>query len=278
MLSNREAYNKTREILVKIYDVSEAEAICSFLFSEKFGINRTDLLSKGDLIFQDEALLGNCVERLCTMEPVQHIVGYGFFMGMKVLVGPEVLIPRPETEELLELVFRHEKNPSVIADICSGSGCIALALRKRFLSSKIYALDISASAVKMASQSEINHFGNNQINWLEFDILNTLPPVEDADLIVCNPPYIKISESNQMDPNVLNFEPQKALFVYDADPLLFYKHVLKLPHKVKDRRYYFELNPLTANDLAIWCRSNGIDCVLHKDMSGKQRFAAVRIN
>ncbi len=278
MLSYREAYNKSRDILGKIYDVSEAEAICSFLFNEKFGISRTDILSKGDLIFQYEDLLNDCMEKLSKMEPVQHIVGYGFFMGMKVLVGPEALIPRPETEELLELVFRSEKNPSVAADICSGSGCIALALRKRYDSSKIYGLDISASAIKMARESEINNFGNNHIIWLQHDILNTRPPFEDAELIVCNPPYIKISESNLMQDNVLKFEPEIALFVYDDDPLLFYKHVLKLPSRVKSRRYYFELNPLTANNLEIWCRDNGFDCELQRDMSGKQRFAVVKIN
>lgn len=216
------------------------------------------------------------LNRLLAGEPVQHLVGFQYFMGMKIGVNSDVLIPRPETEELMYWVIENEKlnTHKVIADICTGSGCIALALHQHFPKSRIIATDLSEPALATARNNELSIFKTSDIDFIQHDLLQQEWPEVLPTLIVSNPPYIMESEAEAMDSGVLDFEPNMALFAKGNDPLVFYKKTIQRflnPSSV----IYFELNPLTATELQQHIQDLGYTCELKADMFGKLRFAKV---
>jgi release factor glutamine methyltransferase len=276
MITLREAYQNSKETLSRVYDQSEASAVLKLVFEYQFSKTSKDVLIKGDEHFEQLEELQAILNRLTQHEPIQHILGYEFFSGLKIAVSSDVLIPRPETEELLNWVVEEENDSiSVIADFCTGSGCLALALRKYFPNSKVIATDISEKALELAKKSELVNFNSTSIEWALHDLLKQDYILEYPDVIVCNPPYIKIEEKDIMHANVLDFEPHLALFVYDSDALLFYKIVIELFLEKDMPNIYFELNPLTAEELGSWCLDKGLNCQFRVDLSGKKRFARI---
>jgi release factor glutamine methyltransferase len=276
MLTVREAYQRTRNALRAIYAPGEAGAVADILFERIFQIGHKDLLLNGEAQFQSEAELLLHTEKLLKHEPLQHIIGYDMFGGLRIRINRHVLIPRPETEELLDWVFETEMQaPAVIADLCTGSGCMALVLRKKYHESDIFGTDLSEEALFMAAQSELDNFDTARVNWVRNDLLLEPLKIPVPDLVVCNPPYIMFSERRLMADNVLEFEPHTALFVNGPDPLLFYKRVIELYGHNGKTIIYFELNPLTAGDLQAWCRNAGLTCEIRKDMSDLERFARI---
>jgi len=276
MITLREAYQNSKETLSRVYDHSEASAALKFLFEYQFSVTNKDFLIKGEEPFAQEQALELILNRLLLHEPIQHILGFEFFSGLKIAVSSDVLIPRPETEELLQWVIEEEKDSiKVIADFCTGSGCLALALRKHFPNARVIATDISEKAIELAKKSELMNFGSSHIEWNIHDLLTQDYLLDRPDVIVCNPPYIKVEEKDIMHVNVLDFEPHLALFVYDSDPLLFYKIVIELFLDRQMPNIYFELNPLTADDLGLWCAEKGLNCQFRADLSGKKRFAGI---
>ncbi len=264
------------------YSGNEIRIFGNMILEKITGFSRAGLLARKntELNEQQRKLALQYLDRLKNHEPVQYILGETEFYGLKFKVNPFVLIPRPETEELIEWIKPPHPpkggflsgTPTVL-DIGTGSGCIAVSLKKKFPSAKITAMDISAEALNVARENaEINHV---EIEFLQDDILNPAPTDRRWNVIVSNPPYIPASEQHEMDKNVTDFEPHLALFVQDNDPLIFYRKIagFALTHLTPGGKLYFE----THKDLAHHCRQlleqYGFTSVeIRKDISGNERM------
>lgn len=211
------------EALQQIYPRNEARAIYRLVMEERFGLSQTDLLLGKDkeLSAEAQADLQNIMLRLLSGEPVQYVLGTARFCERDFHVAPGVLIPRPETEELVEHLSEILPTSSKVLDIGTGSGCIAITLALRGHS--VCAFDISEKALEIAKMNAKN-LGADVEFFLE-DILHPSPSDRQWDAIVSNPPYICQSEAKEMEEHVLAHEPHLALFVPDSDPLLFYRHI-----------------------------------------------------
>jgi release factor glutamine methyltransferase len=276
MITLREAYRNSKETLSLVYEHSEATAVVNYLFENLFAKSSKDIMMHGDEMFDHVVKLEAVLLRLKKFEPIQHILGFEYFLGLKVLVNSDVLIPRPETEELVQWVLEEEKNQiHVVLDFCTGSGCLALAMRKYFSNTMVIATDISEKAIEMGKKSEQLNFNSSMVQWVKHDLLNEDYHLTHPDVVVCNPPYIKIEEKEAMGLNVLEYEPNLALFVYNDDALLFYKRVVNLFTGKEMPHIYFELNPITADALALWCLEKDLKCLFKNDLSGKKRFARI---
>jgi release factor glutamine methyltransferase len=198
--------------------------------------------------------------------------------GLKLYVDENVLIPRPETEELVEWIVSDltiHNSQFTILDIGTGSGCIAIALKKKLPSSQLSALDISEAALKIAQRNASDH--NTQINFFRADILHEedIENLSRFDVIVSNPPYVKRNEAEDMRTNVFLYEPHVALFVPDEDALLFYRHIARFAnsHLNENGCLYVEINELHAEDVADLFRASGFRSIeIKKDMQGKDRM------
>lgn len=214
-------------------------------------------------------------ERLLNHEPIQHIIGETEFFGLKFKVNKNVLVPRPETEELVQWILDEvssEEKKINILDIGTGSGCIAVSLAKHLPRAQITALDISEKALKTAKMNaEINKV---PVNFIRQDILKLECLSSTYDVIVSNPPYVRALEKKEMHPNVLNFEPEAALFVTNEDPLIFYKKITRLAKaslKVKGK-LFFEINQYLGEETENLLRENGFKTSLRRDIFGKFRM------
>lgn len=220
------------------------------------------------------------VERIDQNEPIQYILGECRFCGINFSVTPDVLIPRPETEELVELItVRHTGTNTRILDIGTGSGCIAVSLAKKLQKSQVEAWDISENALRIARTNAQKN--NTTVTFKQIDITQNLPDIgKQYDIIVSNPPYVCLKEKAEMEENVLNHEPHLALFVPDEDPLLFYRAILQAGKKLlSDGGYiYFEINRMFGNETAALLKTNGYEKIeIIKDISGNDRIIAAQI-
>ena len=206
--------------------------------------------------------------------PFQYVVEKSHFYGLDLYVNSAVLIPRPETEELVAWILQEEINPLHLMDLGTGSGSIALALKSQRLSWKITAVDLSSEALKVAQYNADTH--SLTVDFLQRDLLSfDTSEFEKQDILVSNPPYVLPSERNKMHANVLDNEPEVALFVPENDPLLFYRAILeKGKELLKPKgRIYFEINPLCCDALIEWCHSFGYtDVVVKHDIFQKKRM------
>lgn len=268
------------------YPEREARAIIRWVLDVRFGLTLTDIVCGrlAQLSPKENAELEAIIRRLELGEPVQYVVGTAFFCGHPLHVEPGVLIPRPETEELCQWVIADcaIDTPRTILDIGTGSGCIAITLALGIPQSHVTAWDISDTALRIA-RANASALGAN-ITFEHCDALN--PPsstVNDkqstVDIIVSNPPYICYNERAGMARNVLAYEPDEALFVPDADPLLFYSAIACYATKVltTEGRLYFEINPLYADDTVAMLRNYGFSHIeVRSDAFGKQRLLQAR--
>ncbi len=263
--------------LSELFGKNEARQMLNILIEHFFSLSRSEqLLQPGFRLNESEMLkLHNAVKDLKANKPVQYIIGETEFCGMKFFVDENVLIPRPETEELVELIVKNEKKEALkVLDIGTGTGCIAIALKRKLINAEVAALDVDAKALKIASRNaEIN---DAEIEFIEDDILNPNKFVGGKfDFIVSNPPYIRLSEKEKMQANVLEFEPHLALFVSNDDPLLFYKAIVGFAKQrlKSDGRVYFEINEALGNDLVKLMEENGFtNAKIHPDINGKSRM------
>lgn len=270
-------YRELWRTLEPLYGNGEARAITDYVLDVCFGLSKADILCGAveEMTAEKTAELNKIFGRLTEGEPVQYVLGRAEFSGRWFNVRPGVLIPRPETEELCAWITADSKasgNPKVL-DIGTGSGCIAITLQLDMPESKVTAWDISADALD-AARENAQQLGAN-VNFVKQDALNAKPEGE-WDVIVSNPPYICEKEKKDMAVNVLEHEPHKALFVPDADPLLFYRAITRLAVQTlnKGGRLYFEINPIYADDTCRMMRAEGMTAVeLRSDMYGKQRMA-----
>ena len=232
------------EALTGCYSSGEVSALTRIIATELLGVSQMAFYLKDDITLtaEQEALLDNAIERLKKQEPIQYIIGYSDFCGIRFKVTPATLIPRPETSELVEWIASEATGKESILDIGTGSGCIAISLAHKQLKSNVTAWDISNEALAIAAE---NSKANGQtVTFEHVDILAYQPTCEQFDIIVSNPPYIKENEKEAMHSNVLDWEPHTALFVPDSDPLLFYRAIAKksLTLLKPGGRLYFEIN------------------------------------
>lgn len=270
-------YHELWRTLEPLYGNGEARAITDYVLDVCFGLSKADIMCGAveEMTAEKTAELNKIFGRLTEGEPVQYVLGRAEFSDRWFNVRPGVLIPRPETEELCAWITADSKasaSPKVL-DIGTGSGCIAITLQLDMPESKVTAWDISADALDVARENA-QQLGAN-VNFVKLDALNAKPEGE-WDVIVSNPPYICEKEKKDMAVNVLEHEPHTALFVPDADPLLFYRAITRLAVQTlsKGGRLYFEINPIYADDTCRMMRAEGMTAVeLRSDMYGKQRMA-----
>ncbi len=270
-------YRELWRTLEPLYGNGEARAITDYVLDVCFGLSKADILCGAveEMTAEKTAELNKIFGRLMEGEPVQYVLGRAEFCGRWFDVRPGVLIPRPETEELCAWITADSKasaSPKVL-DIGTGSGCIAITLQLDMPESKVTAWDISADALDVARENA-KQLGAN-VSFVKQDALNAKPEGE-WDVIVSNPPYICEKEKKDMAVNVLEHEPHTALFVPDADPLLFYRAITRLAVQTlsKGGRLYFEINPIYADDTCRMMQAEGMTAVeLRSDMYGKQRMA-----
>lgn len=267
-----------------IYGKDEVSSLF-FLVSEQYlNKSRVDFALEPNYLIQesDITILMDTLLQLKNQIPIQYILGQTEFFGLTFKVNQHVLIPRPETEELVALILKDispkTEEPLTILDVGTGSGCIAICLAKYLPNAKVYALDISKKALEMAKQNtELN---NVDINFIEADILNSACCSELAleyrfDIIVSNPPYVRHLEMQEMKPNVLDNEPHLALFVPDKDPLTFYKSIKDFAIKglKQNGKIYLEINQYLSNEtLGIFSQNYFEKLGLLKDFNGNDRF------
>ncbi|MDO4728364.1 MAG: peptide chain release factor N(5)-glutamine methyltransferase [Bacteroidota bacterium] len=213
------------------------------------------------------------IAQLKQYQPIQYILGYAYFYDSKFVVNPNVLIPRPETEELVDwIVQTHQhKRQLRILDIGTGSGAIAISLSKK-LDAKVFAFDISEEALEVSQRNA--DYNNCFVHWIKFDILNDIWKGESFDVIVSNPPYVRECEKEQMQPNVLNYEPHLALFVPDQDPLKYYKSIAQFAatHLKKDGYLFLEINQYLASETLDVVQKHFSECILKKDLFDNYRM------
>ncbi len=268
--------------LQKIYPVDEAKSLIYWLTEAFFGVNRLQLAMHPDMRLNESEMLKLlfAVKALKQHKPVQYVVGEMTFSGLRIKVSPEVLIPRQETEQLVQWIAESEINcVSAILDVCTGSGCIALALKHQLPQAEVMGYDFSGQAIAMARENAA--FNDLVVSFFVESVFT--PAIEGLplfDVVVSNPPYVLESEKELMLPNVLNFEPNEALFVSDDQPLLFYESILKqsVTYLRKGGRIYFEINEAMGEEMVHLLRVYGLtEIEVKNDLNGKPRMVrAVR--
>ena len=268
--------------LTTCYEVGEAKALVRWVLDVRFGLSLTDIIcgKVTQLSADDQVELEKILRRLKNGEPVQYILGVADFAGRQFHVAPGVLIPRPETAEpetaeLCGWVVSEAKRASQLLDIGTGSGCIAVTLAAELPHAKVSAWDISDDALRIAQENATRQGVN--VTFEKHDILDANPTFGQTtyDIIVSNPPYIKPSERNGMAKNVLDYEPDIALFAPDENPVIFYQRIADFAcqNLTNGGRLFFELNPLTAETVRDYLHQLGFAKIeLRRDIYGKQRF------
>ena len=264
-----------REELSQCYSTDEIAALTRIIATELLGVSQMAFYLKDDihLTAEQQALLENAIERLKKQEPIQYILGYSDFCGLRFKVTPATLIPRPETSELVELIASEATGHESILDIGTGSGCIAVSLAHKLPKSNVTAWDISTTALAVAAENSRNN--STEVTFERVDILSYEPKSAQFDIIVSNPPYIKENEKAAMHSNVLDWEPHTALFVPDSDPLLFYRTIAEkgLQMLVPNGTLYFEINRAHGAETMKMLADYGYsDIELRKDFADNDRM------
>ena len=288
-----EAERTIKEQIGSNYTPGESSKIASMCLEHISGISYSNkLLNKDKELTESQLnLMYSIIERLKNHEPIQYILNLSWFYGMELYVNKDVLIPRPETEELVQWIIQEvqqiDKNlffkttteadkttKLKILDVGTGSGCIALALKKEIPLAEVWGCDISDKALNVARRngSELDiRVDFQSVDFLNKDQQKHLPSV---DIIVSNPPYVPHSDKNEMQPNVLQYEPHTALFVDDKDPLLFYRSIIAFAsHRLhKNGRMYMEIHESFAEEVKFLFTNEGYNVEVRKDMQGKERM------
>ena len=267
-----------KQTLKDAYSPEEVKSFVMLLWCDVLGRNSLDIyLEKDtDLSASEKEQLDDILQRLLRFEPIQYILGEANFCGHKFQVAPGVLIPRPETQELVELIVsENQLETPAILDIGTGSGCISISLSLAIPNASVTAWDISEDALRQASIN--NKQLDARVTFEQCNVLDELQINDSSyDIIVSNPPYITVNEKADMERNVLEWEPGLALFVSNEDPLLFYRtiaqHALQL---LKPKgKLYFEINRAYGQDtISMLSKLGYTDCKILKDFYGNDRFA-----
>ena len=269
-------YKMLVDALTPLHGAGEARAMARMVMEERFGLSQTDLMMGRDerLSVSEQDELERMAFRLIAGEPVQHVLGYAEFCGLRLRVTPDVLIPRPETEELVDWIASFP-SPTLL-DLCTGSGAIAIALAARMPQAHIVAVDVSDAALAVARENVASAGGD--VELMQMDVLDTdaaVAALPKADIIVSNPPYVRQSEANDMHPTVLDHEPHLALFVPDDDPLRFYSAIARIAEQtlLPNGNVFVEINSALADATIKVFRNHGFSHVeLRQDQFGRDRM------
>lgn len=256
----------------------EARAVTELLFHRYKGWGRTDMLIHDDEVLSPlvRGELDAAVEKILAGWPPQYVAGEAYFYGMWFHVDPRVLIPRPETAEMVDMIVDRygSREDLKVLDIATGSGCIAIALSRNLKFPEVTGIDLSADALSVARLNARNLHAN--VKFELGDIFTLSPQPESLDIMVSNPPYVLLSERTDMESSVKDFEPSMALFVPDDDPLKFYKPIAAAANRglKPGGMLYLEINPLCADDMAHLLKVSGLtDVQITLDIHGCKRFA-----
>ena len=274
-MTRKEIFDRVLQVAQGVYEGREAAAVAERFCVDVCGFGRFDVALDGSKECPEvaEGSLQRLLERLSSGEPVQYVVGSTEFYGRRFAVRPGVLIPRPETEELVALVVKENRlaEPRII-DLGTGSGAIAVSLAAEIAGARVEALDISDVAVSVASENaQSNGVG---VSVSKGDIFAWSPAPASYDIIISNPPYIPECERGAMERNVTDFEPAEALFVPDDRPLIYYERIAEVAWVALavEGRLYFEIHETLAEQTARMLEQKGFEVALHHDMNHKPRM------
>ena len=263
--------------LTSFYSKDEAESMAFWSIHSVSNLSRSEYLLASNTLLsaQDNNLYQDIVSRLKKHEPLQYVLGESEFYGLTMKVNSDCLIPRPETEELVSWILKH--NFKNVVDIGTGSGCIAITLAK-YSDAQITAYDVSSDALNIAKENA----KLNQVNveFVKHDIFEEIDLKKSFDLIVSNPPYVLVSEKKLMNRNVLDYEPHLALFVSDDDALLYYQRIIEFSkaHLTNEGLLFFEINEQKGLEIKKLLEKNEFtDILIKKDMQGKNRMVKARM-
>lgn len=278
----KELYRNFLLQLQQVYSLSEATNITDWVFEKKASLKRSDILKNPGKVITSAAdkLIQEALQELLTHKPVQYVLGEAWFYHMKLKVNEHVLIPRPETEELVEQLIKDRKSKltdPAILDIGTGSGCIPIAIKKHLPAAIITSIDVSEKAIELAKENAALH--NAHINFIQLDFLdeskrNGLPMF---DIIISNPPYIPFNEKEKLDRNVTAFEPHLALFVPDDSPLIFYQEIALFGKNnlLPNGKIYLETHEKLAKEVAALFMKDYQTVMIKKDIYGNERMVIV---
>ena len=276
----KEIKSKFNDDLHGLYPGLEIDSFFKLLSEAYLNLSPVETVLQADMEIEPaiHEKFAEAVDRLKVYEPIQYITGETEFFGLPLKVTPETLIPRPETEELVKLTLQEVAKAETteklrILDIGTGAGCIAIALAKNLPDAEISAMDVSEEALKVAEENAA--LNNVDVNFFQGDILTMESLPEKYHFIVSNPPYVRLSEKRMMDANVVDYEPELAIFVTDEDPLLFYRKIAQLAklQLTENGKLFFEINEYLGEDLLAVIIPEDFDNInLIKDIYGKNRM------
>ena len=278
LANSSELLRKLTDELEPLYGRNEAKSVSFLLIENIFGWYKTYIIAGEPLEGFSNSIFAKLeayIARLKNHEPIQYILGEAHFYGRKYFVDRSVLVPRPETEELVSLIISQHKIKSEIKilDIGTGSGCIAITLDKELPPSELYAIDIDKEALQTARKNAMIH--NSQIMFVQDDIFNPQPSYPMFDVVVSNPPYVTESEISLMNRNVVDYEPRLALFVPDEDPIKYYIAIANFCefYLQPAGKLYFEINERLGNKVIEMLQNKGyVEIFLFKDFNNKNRI------
>lgn len=273
--SGKEIYQILSEFLKPVWE-EEAYALSKYLLTEVLEQQWLELITSPSIEIGKVMAkrIEKIAERLLDMEPIQYILGYTYFLDRKFDVSPDVLIPRPETEELVNTIINkcNIHYPRIL-DIGTGSGCIGISLALELETRTFTGIDNDPSALKVA-ESNARKYGVG-MEPMRLDVLSHTLPLSEYDIVACNPPYVKPSEKKFMKKNVLDYEPSRALFVPEEDPLIFYRKIISQSLDIlsPEGMLFFEMNELYGYEIKrLLIDSNYRDVKIDQDIHGKDRF------
>jgi release factor glutamine methyltransferase len=272
--------------LTSMYDAGEAESFFYLILEEKQQLKRINLALQPDLVFLEEEIVvwNSILEQLKLEIPIQYLLGKTSFYGLDFEVNENVLIPRPETEELVDWIISNNQTISKssglkILDIGTGSGCIAISLAKNIPNAQVFAIDVSEKALATAKRNAILNDVN--VKFIEQNILETLDLKQEFDIIVSNPPYVRNLEKEEIKKNVLEHEPHLALFVEDNNALIFYRKIAELARKnlSNSGQLYFEINQYLGVEMVDLLEKMDFKNIeLRKDIYGNDRMMLAKVD
>ena len=278
-MTTHQVISDIKSALAAAYPEGEVRAFVRILFEEWMHYSTVDIYMRADSEVPPFVVekMRHAVQRLLRHEPIQHIVGVAHFHGHRFAVSKHTLIPRPETEQLVDMIVdrNHDAPDLCVLDIGTGSGCIACSLARALRFAEVHAFDISQPALDLAAENARNL--GVKVAFHHVDILNAVPQPQQFHIIVSNPPYICMHEQQLMEDNVLRYEPHSALFVPDNDPLLFYRAIARYASVAlkPGGKLYFEINAAYGNDTAkLLSNFHFADIEVVRDFYGRDRFVS----
>ena len=277
-MNSKQYRNQFIEALTNLYGADEAESFFYLILENKHNLRRVDMALNPDLSFSEAQLQvwNSLLEQLQLEIPIQYLLGSTSFYGLEFKVNENVLIPRPETEELVDWIIENQKGKDQkikILDIGTGSGCIAISLAKNLPHAQVFAIDVSKGALATAKENAKTNGVN--VHFIEQNILETTDLLQDFDIIVSNPPYVRELEKQEIKNNVLEHEPHLALFVANDDALVFYIKITALAQKnlVAQGELYFEINQYLGKEMIAMVQDFGFTTIeLKKDIYANDRM------